>query len=319
MAKPLRLFTLTKTSAMRYLLSTGILFFFFQSFASKLDYNSINPIIGNESFVQKFGFEPSTTTDDQVRIQTHLSYVERVLKKKNTAHLNKEQRKSRKHLINLLREYWQAGIFPKNKDHLERRPCFIDNEGNICAVGYLVEQTAGRRAAAKINKSFKYATIDEMGLSSLLEQWIAESGLSKEEVAMIQPGYRYEKPKAYLGFTHAASVLSVGALTISSLGNNSDHWLPKSAPYIGLASGLSQTYFGYTNLRSRRWQPVWSYSYHHYDGFNIGLGLATTFVSSYQLINRRRKSIHQTSFFSPSTFTLPENQLAMGFQFVKRF
>jgi len=304
---------------MKYLLSIVVLSVSFNSLASKLEFNSINPIIGNESFVQKFGFEPSLITDDQIRIRTHLSYVEQVLRDKDVKHLKKDQVRKRTHLLNLLKEYWQAGVFPKNKDHIERRPCFIDDEGNICAVGYLVEQTSGRRAATKINKAFKYATIHEMELSSLLERWIEDSGLSKEEVAMIQPSYNYQEPKAYLGFTYASSVLSVGALTASTLGQSSNHWLMKSAPYIGLVSGVSQTFFGYTNLRSSRWQPVWSYNYPHYDGFNIGLGLATTLVSSYQIINRRRKPIHQTSFFSPSTFTLPENQLAMGFQLVKRF
>lgn len=87
-----------------------------------------------------------------------------------------------------MRDYWKAEVFPMNTEYAERKPCFIDEEGNICAVGYLVEMTAGKEAAKSINRVFQYATINEME-SDLLEEWIATSGLTKKEYAMIQPTY----------------------------------------------------------------------------------------------------------------------------------
>ena len=41
-------------------------------------------------------------------------------------------------LSNLLYTYIQQGKFPKNKCKQQRKPCIIDEAGNICAVGYLL-------------------------------------------------------------------------------------------------------------------------------------------------------------------------------------
>ena len=60
--------------------------------------------------------------------------------------------------------------------------------GRICAVGYLIEQSAGRALAEAINAHFAEAMITEME-SLALDGWIATSGLNVCELAMIQPCY----------------------------------------------------------------------------------------------------------------------------------
>jgi hypothetical protein len=70
----------------------------------------------------------------------------------------------------------------------DRKPCFIDDGGNICAVGYLVEQTAGRAAAEAINARHQYDELLAMDDPTLLA-WATKSGFTLTELAMIQPTY----------------------------------------------------------------------------------------------------------------------------------
>ena len=69
--------------------------------------------------------------------------MEELLGNKDVSDLSDEHQKKRKMALQFLHQYWTAGVFPINYDYAERRPCFIDREGNICAVGYLVAKTAG--------------------------------------------------------------------------------------------------------------------------------------------------------------------------------
>ena len=148
----------------------------------------VNPIIGNRSYYAIHKEWPTAVTDEHLRVKTHLQYVERYLRTNVPIGLSFRQKRNRRKLLNHLRDYWKAEVFPVNVEYDERKPCFIDQYGNICAVGYLIEMTAGVKAAKTINHEFQYATIDEMK-SELLEDWITTSGLTKRECAMIQPAY----------------------------------------------------------------------------------------------------------------------------------
>ena len=148
----------------------------------------VNSLLGDISFVNKFGVHPDSATDEDLRINTHLEFVENLLRQKDISDLAVPLQQKRIYLLDLLHEYRTAGIFPRNFDYKNRRPCFIDKNGNICAVGYLIEQTAGRQAAEYINNKFKYEHVLEMN-DNLVDDWISNSGLTKEECAMIQPDY----------------------------------------------------------------------------------------------------------------------------------
>ena len=161
--------------------------------------HTINPVIGDISFTSKFGIMPSDITDENLRISTHFEYVLDLLRQKDVSNLSPEQMASRAQLIELLDEYRCAGKFPRNYDYVgERKPCFIDKDNTICAVGYLVEQTVNRQTAEYINSKFKYEEVLGMH-DDVLDKWISTSGLSKEEVAMIQPTYGGGYPPACPG------------------------------------------------------------------------------------------------------------------------
>jgi hypothetical protein len=57
--------------------------------------NTVNLVIGDQSFVATFGVTPDENISEQLRIPTHLWYVEGQLRMKDISHLNEgQQRKS---------------------------------------------------------------------------------------------------------------------------------------------------------------------------------------------------------------------------------
>src|SRR5688572_13364559 len=154
---------------------------------------TISAVIGDVSLIKKYGVVPESLQEEE-RIRTHLTYVEKLLRERNATYLSEDLQQKRSAILDKLNAYWTAGNFPRNYDFpSERRPCFIDKDGNICAVGYLVEQTAGRELAEKINAAHQYDRIFDMKTPELLA-WVANSGLTFEECAMIQPAYGWQQP-----------------------------------------------------------------------------------------------------------------------------
>ncbi len=155
----------------------------------------VNAVIGDQSYFETFDELPDATIDEQTRIRTHLKYVEAMLRQNDDSHLTDEQCVQREKMLDLLHEYWINGVFPKNDSgSSERKPVFIDQNNNVCAVGYLVQQTAGNAFVESINKNFKYAYIPEIEHDGL-SNWVAQSGLSLDECAMIQPTYIIPEPE----------------------------------------------------------------------------------------------------------------------------
>jgi hypothetical protein len=170
----------------------------------------VNPVLGNISYINKFGVAPDESTDEKLRISTHLEYVEQLLRSKDVSWMPEKQQEKRRQMLQLLNEYRNKGIYPDNFDYPgQRLPCFIDDEGKICAVGYLVQQSWGPKAANLINGRYQYRKISEMDLE-LLKPWMEYSGLSLEECAMIQPTYAWRQikvPKAVIGVKMVTGVI----------------------------------------------------------------------------------------------------------------
>lgn len=146
---------------------------------------TVNAVIGDKGWESIAGTQPG----EKEKIQAHLLYVETFLRSESTNGLNAEQRSGRMKLLDALCDYRCAGNFPVNEDFPgERMPHFIDSRGNICAVGYLVEVSAGRAEAERINALYSYNYISEMH-DARLNAWMQENGLTALECAMIQPAY----------------------------------------------------------------------------------------------------------------------------------
>lgn len=115
-----------------------------------------------------------------------LQVVESLLRRHNASWMTPELQAERARNLDRLRDYWQRGEYPINYEHPGAwEPVFIDLDGNICAVGYLVEQSLGREVAERINSRYHFATIRQIDAPELKE-WIKNSGLTYEEVVAIQ-------------------------------------------------------------------------------------------------------------------------------------
>jgi len=285
---------------------------------------TVNAVIGDISYTQTFGHQPNKETDEKIRLQTHLKYVEKLLRNKDISSLTFEQKENRKKMLDLLNEYWTAGVFPKNYDYPDQRiPCFIDKYGNICAVGYLIEHTAGRQVAEEINSKFKYEYL--LAMNDLkIDSWVQTSGLTKEECAMIQPAYGPAPTDNYISPAYGVSSSLVGGLNLAlntingiqiSKGANS-----KTVPILGLITGAGQITLGALNYPKE--QMTWGGTYvnpaqRNLSLINIGLGTSTMILSSWNLITNRKPKEKSLSW-NIYSFPTQDSNLGLAFSLTKR-
>jgi len=288
----------------------------------------VNPILGDISYESKFGHKPDASTDNNLRIKTHLEYVENLLRSKDVSDLSTDLKTKRNHLLDLLHEYLTNGIFPKNYDFADRRkPCFIDKDGAICAVGYLVEQSTSRQVANEINRKNKYDELLAMN-NSTVDNWILNSGLTKEECAMIQPTYGPRPSYTFNHITPSYGISSsiLGGLNLSfntingiQIGKGTTN---KTVPIIGLISGAGQILLGsamfpkeqtigfetsYTNESQKILSIV-----------NIGIGTTTMILSAWNLITNHKPKDKLTTL-NIYGFPIQGNNTGMVLSLTRRF
>lgn len=220
-----------------------------------LYHDTVNAVLGDVSYTEAFGQKPSDTTSEKIRIKTHLQYVINLLERSDTNHLNAEQKQNRRHLIQLLEGYKEAGEFPKNRHFQTRSPVFIDDDGNLCAVGYLIAQTEGIEAAKTINRDHKFDYIKDID-PKLIDGWLAKNGITKTEAAMIQPMYGqvYKETivqnEVELEYTIGSSLLAgmqLGTTTYSLIADNSPTTIRKVSAFNTLL-GMGSLALGLVNL-----------------------------------------------------------------------
>jgi hypothetical protein len=292
---------------------------------------AINPIIGDISFIQKFGYEPGITTDEDLRIKTHFEYVENLLRKRDISHLTLELREKRRQLLNLLHDYYTAGIFPRNYDYSgNREPCFIDKDNRICAVGYLIEKTEGRKIAEQINSRHKYDRILAMN-DSMVDSWIETSGLSKEECATIQPTYGPPPTSHdnyhdnYISSAYGISSSVLGGLNLSlntlngiQISKGSNH---KAIGILGLITGAGQTILGASTFPKTKhllYGTTSNESRKTLSMVNIGLGTTTLILSAWNLLTNKECKNKKTILHLKS-FETPGNNIGMMCTLSRRF
>lgn len=150
---------------------------------------AVNAIVGDASFHEAFGRAPDLSTDEDLRLRTHLLYVHRRLGQVPDAEVPAPLRDARAKNLARLADYIALGSFPRNPESIhERTPNFLDAQGRICAVGYLVREDLGPGAIEAINREYQFARIQDME-SAALAAWQETSGLTMLELASIQPEY----------------------------------------------------------------------------------------------------------------------------------
>ena len=158
---------------------------------------TINAIVGDASFLEAHGRAPTAEDDELERIRTHLLWIEARLRETSTAHLGPELRARRARSLDVLHAYALAGEFPHHDAGAAagRRPRFIDAHGRICAVGRLIEASAGRALAEDVSARHELDYLSAMGDHAELMAWAAQSGFTLEELASIQPTYEWREPR----------------------------------------------------------------------------------------------------------------------------
>ncbi len=125
---------------------------------------------------------------DDWRVRQHFKRVERILRSRDVSHLSPELQQARHQHLNRLHAYAERGIFPRNHERPIYAPCFIDRDQRECAVAHLMITSGHADAAHKIATTANYAFVPQMSFPEL-DDWASETGFSRNELALIQPGY----------------------------------------------------------------------------------------------------------------------------------
>lgn len=124
------------------------------------------------------------------RLQAHFDSVDAELRQASTLHFSPMQRRARTTLIGWLREYRDAGEFPRNDRFPDRSmPFFRDSRGTLCAMAYLIERSGRRDIVDRVASTRNNAFIAELADDPALRGWLNSVGLSVAEAARIQPAY----------------------------------------------------------------------------------------------------------------------------------
>lgn len=128
---------------------------------------------------------PAEATEAQ-RMHAHLAHVRAWLASRPATRPELAARRAQ--LLGYLDEYIAAGITPLNLHLPWRNPVFVDDFGNVCAVGYLLERSEGRALVERIAAAHRYDYLEDLAMPEV-QAWVAGSGFTLEELASIQPGY----------------------------------------------------------------------------------------------------------------------------------
>ncbi|MGZ0152092.1 hypothetical protein ACXJJ3_33880 [Kribbella sp. WER1] len=95
---------------------------------------------------------------------------------------------ARRRNLDVLRAYRKSREYPRNDTGLRSTPYFVDAAGRHCAVGQLMRMSGDHDAVRRIAAGSNLARIGDMD-PAVLADWTARSGLTKRELARIQPNY----------------------------------------------------------------------------------------------------------------------------------
>jgi antitoxin component YwqK of YwqJK toxin-antitoxin module len=147
-----------------------------------------NHHLGDDSYVAKHGHAPGADARERERMHDHLSFVRDWLASRPATKPELETRRAE--ILGDFDAYIAKYTTPKN-DHVPwRTPVFIDDEGTICAVGYLIQQSVNPDLPKKIAKLHRYDFIEDIARDMPeVKAWVDGSGFTLDEIASIQPAY----------------------------------------------------------------------------------------------------------------------------------
>ena len=161
-----------------------------------------NHRLGDESFVARFGRMPADGDGEALRMRVHLEYARDLLATRPAT--APEFAARRAELLRYLGDYIAKGITPNNTYVARRNPVFIDRDGNVCAVGYLIERSVGRALPEAIAATHRLDYLEDIASAMpAVAAWVRTSGFTLDELASIQPGYEGPEVMHVNGWTVA--------------------------------------------------------------------------------------------------------------------
>jgi len=143
---------------------------------------------GDDGFVAHLGRAPRPG-EEKLRMHEHFVAVRARLAAGKAPRPELEAK--RQQILAYLDAYIAKGTTPDNAHLPWRTPVFIDDAKTICAVGYLIEQSAGRALADKIAEHHRYDFIEDIAKDMPeVRAWVESSGFTLDELGQIQPGYQ---------------------------------------------------------------------------------------------------------------------------------
>lgn len=86
----------------------------------------VNAVIGDDSWIARYGGAPDASADEDARLRVHLEHVEALLRGRVPEGQSAAQRAARARNLELLRAYIERGEFPRNHEVQGRRPAGPD-------------------------------------------------------------------------------------------------------------------------------------------------------------------------------------------------
>lgn len=148
-----------------------------------------NHHLGDTSFLARFGRPPGPGDTEALRMHTHLVYVREWLADRPATRPELTERRAL--ILTHLDTYIAKGMTPVNRHLPWRNPVFVDELGNVCAVGALIEAThpEGRALVEKVAARHRHDYLEDIDMAEVLA-WVESSGFTLTELASIQPGYQ---------------------------------------------------------------------------------------------------------------------------------
>lgn len=179
-----------------------------------------------------------------VRLRAHFDSVDRELRSADVAGLSIAQREQRNRVITWLRDYRNAGLFPRNKHfRAASMPYFRDARGTLCAMAYLVARSGHVDVVDRIAATRNNAFIRELAGDRELQLWLQEMGLTLDEAARVQPAYE-PQPRPVLSYAWSSWLVSGSALASSAFNVVAPG---KKSAWAGLVTGAGALVLGAAN------------------------------------------------------------------------
>jgi hypothetical protein len=159
--------------------------------------------------------------------------------------LTPARRTARETLIGWLREYRDAGRFPRNDRFPDRAmPFFRDSDGVLCAMAYLIHRSGRGDLVDRVAATRNNASIPELAGDADLSDWLDSVGLSWAEAARVQPFYEPPEPEdpgvsaGYAITSIVASGVSLATVGINAIAPS------RAAGWAGLVAGSAALIVG---------------------------------------------------------------------------